>query len=73
MTWFPRFLERLLQNEPSVTALLRTNPFAGKAPRYLRAQFYDYTYSNDEEKARGLWWDRRLLGAYFPVVQLRVE
>jgi lipase maturation factor 1 len=73
VTWFPHFLERLLQNEPSVTALLRRNPFAGKPPRYLRAQFYDYTYATGEEKAGGRWWDRRLLGQYFPVVQLKGE
>jgi predicted DCC family thiol-disulfide oxidoreductase YuxK len=73
VTWFPRFLERLLQNEPSVTALLRRNPFAGKPPRYLRAQFYDYTYATAEEKAGGRWWDRRLLGQYFPTVQLKGE
>jgi hypothetical protein len=73
VTWFPRFLERLLRNEPTVTALLKTNPFADRPPRYLRAQFYDYTYAGGEEKARGLWWDRRLLGLYFPVVQLKGE
>ncbi|HEY2677945.1 MAG TPA: lipase maturation factor family protein [Steroidobacteraceae bacterium] len=73
VTWFPHFLERLLRNEPTVTALLERNPFADRPPRYLRAQFYDYTYAGGEEKARGLWWDRRLLGLYFPVVQLRGE
>jgi predicted DCC family thiol-disulfide oxidoreductase YuxK len=73
VTWFPRFLERLLRNEPSVTSLLKRNPFAGRPPRYLRAQFYDYTYASTGEKAGGRWWDRRLLGGYFPVVQLRGE
>jgi predicted DCC family thiol-disulfide oxidoreductase YuxK len=73
VTWFPHFLERLLRNEPSVTALLRRNPFADKPPRYLRAQFYDYTYASGEEKAGGQWWDRRLLGQYFPVVELKGE
>ena len=36
---FWRFLERLLENEPTVTALLEKNPFADKAPLYVRAQF----------------------------------
>jgi lipase maturation factor 1 len=71
--WFPRFLERLLQNEPAVTALLQKNPFADKPPRYVRALFYDYRYASAEDKARGRWWDRRLLGLYFPVVQLKGE
>jgi hypothetical protein len=73
VTWFPRFLERLLRNEPSVTALLKTNPFADKPPRYLRAQLYDYRYAGGEERTHGQWWDRQLLGAYFPVVQLKGE
>ena len=64
--WFSSFLARLLENEPSVTALLETNPFPDKPPTYVRAQFYDYTYAGAEEHAAGQWWDRRLLGLYFP-------
>jgi hypothetical protein len=71
--WFPRFLERLLENEPAVTALLEKNPFADRRPQYIRAQFYDYTFTGDLEKSRGLWWRRRAVGLYFPVVRLKVE
>jgi lipase maturation factor 1 len=71
--WFSRFLERLLENEPTVTALLERNPFADKPPIYVRAQLYDYTYAGSEEKVRGQWWDRRLLGLYFPAVHLKGE
>jgi predicted DCC family thiol-disulfide oxidoreductase YuxK len=73
LPWFSHFLERLLENEPSVIALLETNPFPDKPPTYVRAQFYNYTYAGSEEKARGLWWDRRLLGPYFPAVRLKGE
>jgi predicted DCC family thiol-disulfide oxidoreductase YuxK len=73
VNWFPRFLERLLQNEPTVTALLKKNPFADKAPQYIRAQFYDYTFSSAEEMRNGLWWQRRSLGLYFPVVRLKAK
>jgi hypothetical protein len=71
--WFPRFLERLLENEPAVTALLEKNPFADQRPQYIRAQFYDYTFAGGEEKSQGLWWRRRALGLYFPVVRLKVK
>jgi predicted DCC family thiol-disulfide oxidoreductase YuxK len=71
--WFPRFLEKLLQNEPTVTALLAKNPFPDRPPQYLRAKFYDYTYTNAREKSQGQWWNRRFLGYYFPPVQLRSE
>ena len=54
-----------------MTALLEKNPFPGDPPTYLRAQFYDYTYADSAEKAKGIWWDRRLLGLYFPVAQLK--
>jgi predicted DCC family thiol-disulfide oxidoreductase YuxK len=73
LPWFWHFLRRLLENEPAVTALLDKNPFPDKPPVYVRAQFYDYTYAGSEEKARGIWWDRRLLGLYFPVVHLNAK
>jgi predicted DCC family thiol-disulfide oxidoreductase YuxK len=70
VNWLPHFLERLLENEPAVTDLLRKNPFADKAPQYIRAQFYAYHFSNGEELRQGVWWQRRSLGLYFPVVRL---
>jgi hypothetical protein len=73
LPWFWRFLERLLQNEPTVTALLARNAFADKPPTYVRAQFYDYTFAGTEEKAAGQWWNRQLLGQYFPTVHLKAQ
>jgi predicted DCC family thiol-disulfide oxidoreductase YuxK len=66
LVWFSRFLQRLLQNEPAVTALLEKNPFPDKPPVYVRALFYDYNYADSNEKAEGVWWKRKLLGPYFP-------
>jgi predicted DCC family thiol-disulfide oxidoreductase YuxK len=68
--WFPRFLERLLQNEPTVTALLEKNPFIDKPPLYVRALYYDYKFADGQERAMGLWWQRQLLTTYFPAVRL---
>jgi predicted DCC family thiol-disulfide oxidoreductase YuxK len=73
LRWFWRFLERLLENEPTVTALLARNPFADKPPLYVRAQFYDYTFGTSVQKSTGQWWHRRLLGQYFPAVHLRLR
>jgi predicted DCC family thiol-disulfide oxidoreductase YuxK len=73
LRWFGMFLEKLLQNDAAVTALLLRNPFPDHAPRYLRAQFYEYTYADPHDKAAGRWWNRRSLGLYFPVVRLRPE
>jgi predicted DCC family thiol-disulfide oxidoreductase YuxK len=73
LPWFPRFLEKILRNEPAVMHLMAKNPFPDKAPKYVRAHFYDYTFSSSLEKAGGVWWDRRSLGLYFPVVRLKDE
>jgi predicted DCC family thiol-disulfide oxidoreductase YuxK len=70
--WFSRFLERLLENEPSVTGLLERNPFPDKPPTYVRAEFYEYTYAGNDQAA-GQWWSRRLAGLYFPRARLKTE
>jgi predicted DCC family thiol-disulfide oxidoreductase YuxK len=73
LPWLWGFVRRLLENEPTVTGLLKTNPFPDKPPTFLRAQFYDYTYADGEEKAKGIWWNRRPFGLYFPVVRLNTQ
>ena len=71
LRWFPHFLQRVLENEPTVMALLQSNPFPDKPPLYVRAALYDYTYADRAEKAKGSWWKRRSLGLYYPVVRLK--
>jgi hypothetical protein len=69
--WFGNFLFRLLSNEPSVTRLLGTNPFATKPPRFVRALLYEYRFSRRDERARsGNWWERTLIGMYYPPVSI---
>jgi predicted DCC family thiol-disulfide oxidoreductase YuxK len=70
--WFSRFMQRLLENSPDVTALLAINPFPRNPPLYVRALLFDYRYSSPEEKkATGAWWVRRPQGIYYPAVALR--
>jgi hypothetical protein len=57
-------VQKLLENDPAVTRLLERNPFPDKRPVFVRAVFYDYTYSAADEKAKGIWWDRRRVGLY---------
>jgi hypothetical protein len=73
LRWFALFLERVLKAEPAVLALLAKNPFPDKPPHYLRAKFYAYTFSTPQQQAYGQWWNRRLLGLYFPAVRLKAE
>jgi hypothetical protein len=54
--WFVNFCEPLLQGSPDVLALLAKNPFPGHPPRYVRAEFYDYHFTNfAERRAAGAW------------------
>jgi hypothetical protein len=70
-SWFPVFLQRVLQETPEVLTLMGKNPFAGAPPRYVRAALYDYRFTSlAGRRATGAWWQRKLLGTYFPAVSL---
>ena len=69
--WFMNFCDRLLQGSPEVLALLDKNPFPNHPPRYIRAEFYEYRFTNfAERRATGAWWQRELLGEYLPPISL---
>jgi lipase maturation factor 1 len=69
--WIVNFCARLLQNSPEVLALLEKNPFPSRPPRYLRAGFYEYHFTNfQEHHASGAWWKRERVGEYLPAFSL---
>ncbi|HEY3930766.1 MAG TPA: lipase maturation factor family protein [Verrucomicrobiae bacterium] len=69
--WFGNFCERLLQGSPEVLALLQKNPFQKHPPRYIRAELYDYHFTNfAERRATGAWWKREFIGEYLPPISL---
>lgn len=69
--WFLHFLQRLLEGSPEVLALLATNPFPERPPRYMRALLYDYKMTDHATcNATGAYWKRELLGTYVPPVEL---
>lgn len=69
--WFQNFCFQLLQGSPEVTALLQKNPFPDKPPRYIRAELYNYHFTNfAERRATGAWWKRESIGEYLPPVSL---
>ena len=72
--WFMNFLARLLQGSPSVLQLLKTNPFPGSPPRYVRARLFEYHFTNAlEKRLTGAWWTREEKGLYCPPVTIRGE
>ena len=68
LMWFERFIDRLLENAPAVTALLEHNPFAEEPPRYIRVELYRYRFTTPEERAAtGAWWVREDVGPFYPL------
>lgn len=69
--WFINFVAKLLQNDSVTLSLIRINPFLGQSPKYVRALLYEYHFTTPEEHQRsGAWWNRVLVGNYFPAVSL---
>jgi len=70
--WFIQFCERLLEGKPEVLALLKKDPFPDAPPLYIRAQMYDYSFTNfAERRATGDWWRRDNERPYCPPFSLQ--
>jgi hypothetical protein len=69
--WFVQLLVRLLEGKSDVTRLFAHDPFGQTPPRYVRAVFYRYRFTDvDERRKIGAWWKRQELGEYFPSFSL---
>jgi hypothetical protein len=70
--WFVNFVYRLLEGSPPVLALLGPNPFPAAPPRFIRAEIYDYAFTDwHTRRTTGAWWKREHVGSYLPAVSLR--
>jgi hypothetical protein len=70
--WFPGLMLRLLEGSPEVLGLLESNPFPSHPPRLMRAELFDYSFSDRETQARtGAWWKRHPLGIYLQPVGIK--
>ncbi|HST29951.1 MAG TPA: lipase maturation factor family protein [Chthoniobacterales bacterium] len=69
--WFVQTVIALLRGKPQVAALFDKNPFPQAPPRFIRATFYRYRFTNAEEhRQTGAWWKRQELGEYLPTISL---
>jgi lipase maturation factor 1 len=69
--WFTNLMVRLLQGSPDVLELFKTNPFPGGSPKYVRAELFDYSFTDfASRRATGNWWTRQAHGLYFPQISL---
>ncbi|HZW42630.1 MAG TPA: lipase maturation factor family protein [Agromyces sp.] len=65
--WFEMFLLRLLEADAPTLRLLRTDPFGGEAPRWVRARAYHYRFATHAEfRETGERWVRTLQGDVIP-------
>src|SRR5215475_8404811 len=72
--WILQFMARLLEGSPEVSNLLRNNPFPKAPPRYLRANLYEYHFTDPDQKGKiGNSWRRELKGEYVPAISLRTR
>ena len=44
--WFVHFVEKLLEGDAATLSLLRSNPFPGAPPKYVRATLYQYDFAH---------------------------
>ena len=69
--WFTNFMVRLLQGSPDVLGLLQKNPFPNAPPKYVRAELFDYSFTDFKtRRGTGNWWARKPHGLYFPQISL---
>jgi hypothetical protein len=63
--WFVMFIQKLLEGDRQTLELLASNPFPERPPKFIRAQYYLYAFTDEKERrATGDYWKRDLLGTY---------
>ncbi|MDP9005818.1 MAG: lipase maturation factor family protein [Actinomycetota bacterium] len=71
--WFLPFLVKLLENDRATLALLRSDPFPERGPRFVRARLYRYRFSTPEERRQAkVWWVRTPVQVLVPPVTLEI-
>ncbi len=69
--WFVRFIRKLLENDAQMLRLMRQNPFPDHPPKFIRAGYFVYEFTDwKERRAMHQWWKRRRIGEYMPPVTL---
>jgi hypothetical protein len=71
--WLTRLLYGLLAGDPDVLRLLRSDPFAGQPPAWVRVSRYRYRFTSWRQlRQTGAWWERTSAGTFQEPVTLRV-
>lgn len=68
--WVVRAEALLLGNDPAVTGLFASNPFARAPPRFVRAVLWQYWFTDWRTwRLTGDWWRRESHGLYAPELE----
>ncbi|MFL5408715.1 MAG: lipase maturation factor family protein [Myxococcales bacterium] len=68
--WVVQTEALLLDGEPSVLRLFKSDPFHGTPPSRVRAMLWRYWFTTPAEKRKtGRWWNRELRGSYAPALR----
>ena len=67
--WILNFIAKLLKNDPGTLSLLRVNPFKEKPPTHIRAELYEYHFTQPGDPS-GNWWTRKRVALYLPPLSL---
>lgn len=69
--WFSPLILKLLEGDAATLGLLDSNPFPDRPPRWIRARMFRYTFTTAAERQQsGQWWNREVVGDYFPAVRI---
>ncbi|WFB11023.1 lipase maturation factor family protein [Streptomyces sp. LX-29] len=69
-SWFVPLVGKLLDNDRATLRLLRSSPFPGNPPTYVRARVYLYRFTTwSELRATGAWWHRTPVRDFLPPVR----
>jgi hypothetical protein len=70
-SWLVPLLHRLLTADRDILRLLRSNPFPGAPPAFVRVSRYRYRFTTWRQlRQTGAWWDREPAGEYLAPVSL---
>jgi hypothetical protein len=65
--WIFALMQRLLEGEKRILRLFARNPFPNAPPKFVRADWYRYEFTNPGERG---WWTRTYAGEYLPPIAL---
>jgi hypothetical protein len=65
--WIFALVQKLLEDEKRILRLFGRNPFPSEPPKYIRADWYRYSFTKPGESG---WWTRTFVAEYLPPMTL---